>query len=98
MRFLTFDSLITPGIIRLLFYVSLVLTCLAAWATDAAIASNPLMPGMGGIGLLVAIVVLVAGVLLSRVAAELILVLFMIRDELAWQRQSQSGVRSLAAE
>ena len=98
MRFLTFDSLITPSIIRLLFYLSLLLSCLAAWAVDETITSNPFMPGMNGLGLLAAIVVLVASVVLSRIFAEMILVLFMIRDELAWQRQNQPVLRGVAAE
>jgi hypothetical protein len=99
MRFLTFDALITPTIIRLVFYLAVALSCVGAMAAYVSISSpSPFFPGSPGLALIAAIAVLVVGVVLSRIGAELILVVFMIRDELAWQRQGQERLRDLAAD
>jgi len=96
----SFDRLITPVIIRFLFYV-----VAAVWAVVAVIG---VLGGLlrlfsdffAGIGLILAAIILPGVfVLLYRVAAELALVVFMIRDELVWQRERQpaSGLAAPAS-
>ena len=99
-RLFSFDTLITPGIIRFLFYVGVVLSCLFGLVLITA--GNNIMgmfgQSMGGLSFIIGIIAAFVGILVSRVLAEMILVVFMIRDELAWQRQSQEMSRRVAAE
>ena len=99
MRFLSFDTLITPSIIRLLFYVCVALSCLGGIAAYGWMSSmaNLTGNGPGALGLLAAILIAVVGILISRIVSGMILVVFMIRDELAWQRLNQTSVISQAA-
>ena len=95
MRLLKFDNLITPTIIRTLFYALVALYCLVALITILGLLFgssyshiNPLIGCIGVVlGLLFAITV-------ARIGAEMVLVLFMIRDELAWQRVNGSASSS----
>ena len=84
-----FDSLITPSIVRFLFYFGVfcsVIGALAVFSSGMSFMQYQFALGLAYI--LGGIIVIVGGVIFSRVAAEMILVMFMIRDELAWQRQN----------
>lgn len=88
MRLLSFDSLITPVIVKILYVVGIAISVAIAVSVYGSILWQ-----FGLIGSAVAaLLAFCIGVLVSRVGAEMILVLFMIRDELAWQRErAQSG-------
>ena len=101
-RLFKFDSLVTPSIIKFLFYLGVigsiigsVIGGLGIMGSGAAIMQYQSMLGLAYIvgGLILLIVGTLVGIVVSRVMAELILVLFMIRDELAWQRE-RSGAAS----
>jgi hypothetical protein len=92
LHLLKFDSLITPSIIKIIFYIGVVLSILGALTivlSGLAMMRFSIIMGFGYIfGGLIAVLV---GIVFSRVTAEMILVVFMIRDELAWQRQQRQG-------
>ena len=87
MRLLKFDNLITPTIIRTLFYVLVGIYCLVALITMVGLlfgsGYSPINPLIGCIGVIIG---LLLAITTARIGAEMVLVLFMIRDELAWQR------------
>jgi len=92
MRLFKFDSLITPTIIKFLFYIGVVGSIIGALVTIVSGIGLMQYEAMAGLGYIVAGVVLIlVGIIVSRVLTEMILVLFMIRDELAWQRQQSQG-------
>ena len=102
---LSFGTLITPSIVRFLFYIGVLLSCLAALLDLGAGLSMLGTPYLGSLAKLAGLVVIVLapvvaliGIVLSRVAAELVLIPFMIRDELAWQRQHRDTRLQAAAE
>lgn len=88
MRLLSFNSLITPLIVKILYVVGIVGAVAGALGVYGSLHWQ-----LGFIGAaVVALLAFCIGVLVARVGAEMILVLFMIRDELAWQRErAQSG-------
>lgn len=88
MRLLDFNSLITPLIVRILYYLGIALV-----AAGAVSLYGSLHYYMGNLTIIVAILTFVFGVLVARVGAEITLVLFMIRDELAWQREHAKSDR-----
>ena len=97
MRLFSFDSLITPGIIRGVFRLMLLLYGLAFLAVLVYCFNVQFIPFaarlVSAVAGMVAIALLVVA---TRVAAELTLVVFMIRDELAWQRENRTALRAAA--
>ena len=96
MKLFKFDSLITPSIVKFLFYLGVIGSGLIA--VFIVITGLGMMRTFGIFGSLTGIATIIGGLLaviigvvFSRVATELILVVFMIRDELAWQRQQQQS-------
>lgn len=90
MRLFKFDSLVTPSIIKVVFYIGVAISVLAALSVIASglkiMTSLPVL----GLGYIVGGLILVLlGIIGSRIGTEMILVMFMIRDELAWQRQQR---------
>jgi hypothetical protein len=97
MFLLTFNNLITPVLIRFVFYVMVFgAVCAGLVLFSQASTIGQFSPAAGGLMMLGAILVPIVLVLFARVAAELTLVVFMIRDELAWQREQR--VNAAAAE
>jgi hypothetical protein len=88
-----FDTLITPSIVRFLFYFGVVVSVIGALGIVGSGLSLMHYQFMLGLSYIIGgALVTVIGIAASRVTAEMILVLFMIRDELAWQRQNvQAG-------
>ncbi len=88
----SFDRLITPPIIRFLCYAITVFWVLVAIAGVLAGLARMFSNFFAGIGIILGMLA-VSGffILLNRIIAELSLVVFMIRDELAWQRERQSA-------
>jgi hypothetical protein len=87
---LSFDHLITPSIIKFFFYFGIgfsVLGGLGILASGFTIMQYQFILGIAYI--IGALIVILAGVVASRVFSEMVLVLFMIRDELAWQRENR---------
>lgn len=98
---LTFDSLITPKFIKFFFYVGVFFCLLSGFGLfltilnrSIAIAqltgSSSTLATLGGLiaGSLAGLIFTVVGIVVARVSSELTLVIFMIRDELAWQREN----------
>jgi hypothetical protein len=94
MNLLSFDKMITPSIIKGFFFLGVFINVIIALAFAAAIDKIA-----GFISALIAAVVfLIAAVLVSRIFAESLLIIFMIRDELAWQRENwQSAISAKSA-
>jgi hypothetical protein len=89
MKLFTFDNLITPWIIRTFFRIFVVLDILGAVITALGVLAEPEYLMSFGLKLLSLIGIIIGlGIVLvmQRIGAELALVQFMIRDELAWQR------------
>jgi len=104
---LTFDTLITPKFIKFFFYVGVFFCLLSGFATFLSIlisciaaaqasGSSSALAAIGGLiaGLIAGGVVALVGIVLARVSSELTLVIFMIRDELAWQRERTTNSSS----
>ena len=92
MQIFKFDTLITPSIIKFIFYVGVLFSLLGALASIVSALGMMQYNVILGLGYLVGgLLLAVVGVVISRVAAEMTLVLFMIRDELAWQRQDRQA-------
>ena len=85
-RLFTFDNLITPSIIRLMFYVVVIVECLGALGVIITLLNAYIPVGLALLGIIGVIIGLLVVIVGARIGAELVLVLFMIRDELAWQR------------
>lgn len=81
-----FNTLITPRVMKLLFVVGVVFTGLLSLAIVKTGFSFGAAAGF--LGLFVAAAFFFVGVITSRVSCECILVMFMIRSELAHMRQS----------
>ncbi len=99
MRLFKFDSLITPSIIKFIFYLGIVGSALGALTVISS--GLALMRYQGAMGLaliLGGLILVLVGIVVSRVTTEFILVLFMIRDELAWQREQAEKKLTSAAE
>ena len=95
-RLFKFDSLITPSIVKFLFYFGVTLSVIGSIgivASGLQMMNYQFMLGL--VYIIGAVLATVAGIVMSRVAAEMILVLFMIRDELAWQRQNIQTVKPI---
>jgi Domain of unknown function (DUF4282) len=91
-RLFNFDSLITPSIIKFLFYLGVVGSVLGALVIIVSGLGIMRWNALVGIGyILGGLLLVLVGIVASRVATEIILVVFMIRDELAWQRQQRQG-------
>ncbi len=94
-KLLTFDVLITPSIIKFLFYIGIaasIIESLGIISYGVVTLNDQFWLGFsyifGGLFLIL------LGIIGSRVVAEMILVLFMIRDELAWQRQQRQEIHA----
>lgn len=85
-----FNRLITPTYIKLIFYLLVIVGVIAAFGAASSAAQYLSYVGGGFTGLVwvLAIVAVLVEIVLLRVAAELVLVVFMIRSELAWQREN----------
>ncbi|BBC81551.1 hypothetical protein HK27_02455 [Acetobacter orientalis] len=107
---LTFDTLITPKFIKFFFYVGVFFCFLSGFGTFLSIllscitaaqasGSSSALGAIGGLilGLIVGLIVTLVGIVLARVSSELTLVVFMIRDELAWQRENATKSSSSAS-
>jgi hypothetical protein len=81
-----FNTLITPRVMKLLFVVGVVVTGLLSLAIIKA--GFSFGAGMGFLALFLAAAFFFVGVITSRVSCECILVMFMIRSELAHLRQN----------
>lgn len=104
-RLFKFDTLIAPSIVRFLFYFGVTVSVIVALGIVGSGLKLMDYSFMLGLAYMIGGVLVTAiGTILSRVTAEMVLVLFMIRDELAWQRQNiQTGgqvqpVSTMAAE
>lgn len=90
MRLFKFDSLITPSIIKFVFYIGIVFSVLGALVVIGSGLSMMSYQPMMGLGTIIGgLVMILLGILVSRIYTEMILVFFMIRDELAWQREQR---------
>jgi hypothetical protein len=92
---LSFDHLVTPSIIKFFFYLGLVLSAIGALGvigSGFSVMNYSVALGLGYIVL--SLVVLAGGAVISRIVCELVLVTFMIRDELAWQRENAAPRQS----
>lgn len=90
MRLFKFDTLITPSIIKFIFFFNVVIYCLTALGIvfqGLSLLGSNFFEGIAYI--IGAVILLLLLTLISRIGAELVLVVFMIRDELAWQRQNR---------
>jgi len=95
MRLFRFNSLITTSIIKFLFYLGIAGSVVGALGKiNSGIAIMTFQAWLGFTYILGGLFLILLGVIGSRVCAEMILVLFMIRDELAWQRQQSHGIRT----
>lgn len=92
-RLFSFNSLITPSIIKFVFYLLVVVQALGSLGVVMSASSYFRMFGYGGVGFLLGLVAgvisFVVGVVVLRVGCEITLVVFMVRDELAWQREQK---------
>ncbi len=96
-RLLKFDRLITPGIVRLLFYVLAAVLCLGFVVAAIGLLSTREAPaGLAILGIIGAFIGLLVSVVMLRISTELVLVVFMIRDELAWQRVNHAATSAIA--
>jgi hypothetical protein len=98
MRLFRFDNLITPGLIRFFFFFLVVIHCLGAVVLMISVLMTPAFlmgAGLKFLSLIGIVVGLVVAIVLYRIAAEMTLVIFMIRDELAWQRLNAAPESSL---
>jgi hypothetical protein len=87
----SFDKLITPSIIKFLFYIGVAIVALTALGILlTGFNQSAYSPIPGFLYFFLAIIVFVVGVIGVRVSAEMTLVIFMIRDELAWARVNRS--------
>lgn len=77
--FLKFDKMITPVIIKIIFWVGLVFSILIALAT---IISGLASPYGGGMEVLIGLAMLFLGPLVVRIYCELLIVVFKINDSL----------------
>jgi len=82
---LNFDKMITPVIIKILFYVGMVLSIISGVVIliagiFSAIDQGSVAPALGG--LFGAPLAIVMGILISRVYAELLIVVFQIHENL----------------
>jgi hypothetical protein len=94
----SFDKLITPSIIKFLFYIGVgfvALTALGVLLTGFTQSAYSPIPGF--LYFFLAIIEFVVGVIGVRVATEMTLVIFMIRDELAWQRVNRTAQDPVAS-
>ena len=99
MRLFKFDSLITPSIIKFVFYLGIAGSALGALSVIGSGLSLMRYQGALGFALILGgLALILVGIVVSRVTTEVILVLFMIRDELAWQRQNTEKSTAQAAE
>lgn len=82
---LNFDKMITPTIIKILFYIGLVLSVIAGLVVffsgiATAINQENFLPALGG--LLGGPLAIIVGVLIARVYAELMILAFKIHEHL----------------
>ena len=93
-----FNTLITPRVMKLLFFVGVIVSGLGSLGVIGAGLTYARMLGGGGMSslfvVIVAIVMFFVGVIASRVSCECILVMFMIRSELAHMRQTLAPAAS----
>jgi len=92
-----FDSLVTPSIIKFMFYFGVICSAFGALTTiGTGMTMMQYQPMLSFAYIIGGLIIALIGVIMSRVGTELILVLFMIRDELAWQRQQTTQERTSA--
>ncbi|MFK2827105.1 DUF4282 domain-containing protein [Bacillus sp. B190/17] len=92
-RFLSFDKMVTPTIIKIIFWVGVVMSVLSGIGTIAAGISSPYGSGLG---VIMGLLTLVIGPLLVRVYCELLIIFFKMHEslkrietQLSSQQQSQ---------
>ncbi|MBE7619237.1 DUF4282 domain-containing protein [Gluconacetobacter entanii] len=98
---LSFDTLITPQFMKIFYYIGVVFCVLSGLATFISIlvlcinaaqmaGESTTLPTIIGLilGSIVALITTVLSIILTRIGCETVLVVFMIRDELAWQREN----------
>lgn len=87
----SFDKLITPSIIKFLFILSVIIIGIIAFCIFVGGIEESSSVLVGVLSIIPAAIFFFVAVLVARVSAEMTLVIFMIRDELAWQRLHVSG-------
>ena len=98
---LSFDTLITPQFMKIFYYIGVVVCLLSGLGTFISIlglcintaqmlGQSTTLAAMGGliVGGIGAALITVISIILTRLGCETVLVVFMIRDELAWQREN----------
>lgn len=94
-RLFSFNSLITPSIIKFVFYLLVALLALGDLISMASLSALGQYAGhgLGIVAILLHVIGFFVGVIFIRVSCEMIMVVFMIRDELAWQREHKTANR-----
>lgn len=82
----SFNKLITPSIIKIIFGISVFLVGLGSFGLFVTGYEESSSTILGLLCIFPALIIFIIGVIIARVSAEMTLVIFMIRDELAWQR------------
>ena len=98
---LSFDTLITPQFMKIFYYIGVVFCVLSGLVTFISILglciNSAQMMGQSTtlaallglfVGGIAALVTTIISIILTRIGCETVLVVFMIRDELAWQREN----------
>ena len=92
MFLLRFNNLVTPVLIRFVFYAAVALAViLGLYIFNQSSSVGQFSAAAGMLMMLGSVVAPLVLILVARVAAELVLVIFMIRDELAWQREQRAA-------
>jgi hypothetical protein len=77
------ERFVTPSIIKLFFWLALtVMVLLGLWAVAAALQLMVVNPGLGAVALIGSLIGMAAGILLVRIAAEFVLIVFRINEHL----------------
>lgn len=90
----SFDKLITPSIIKIIFIISVVIIGFASLCIFVGGIEESSSVFIGFLAIIPAAIFFCIAVLVARISAEMTLVIFMIRDELAWQRLNASGAET----
>ena len=85
-----FNTLLTPSIIKFLFYFGVFFSFVGALGVIGSGINLMQYQTIVGLGVIIGgLVLILVGIIASRVFTEMVLVIFMIRDELAWQREQR---------
>ncbi|GAN87220.1 DUF4282 domain-containing protein [Komagataeibacter intermedius] len=98
---LSFNTLITPQFMKIFYYIGVVVCVLSGLGTFVGILGvfinsaqmlghSTTLAALGGliVGGIGALIITVLSIIMTRIGCETVLVVFMIRDELAWQREN----------